>query len=110
MAPLRVELTKRLAHEFGLWDQPGVTVAAPDPAANADLIYVCGGFHFMAIGGRELRDEGPLCWQIWRSASLRDSADRGGSRVASQLDPRCRAVRYPGQFAHGRPCRRQGLT
>jgi acetoin utilization protein AcuC len=37
MAPLRVELTMRLAHEFGLWDQPGVTVAAPDPAADADL-------------------------------------------------------------------------
>jgi acetoin utilization protein AcuC len=37
MAPVRVELTMRLAHEFGLWDQPGVTVAAPDPAADADL-------------------------------------------------------------------------
>ena len=28
MAPLRVELTMRLAHEFGLWDWPGVIVAA----------------------------------------------------------------------------------
>jgi len=37
MGPLRVELTMRLAHEFGLWDQPGVTVAAPDPAGDADL-------------------------------------------------------------------------
>jgi acetoin utilization protein AcuC len=37
MAPLRVELTMRLAHEFGLWDQPGVTVAAPVPATDADL-------------------------------------------------------------------------
>jgi acetoin utilization protein AcuC len=37
MAPLRVELTMRLAHEFGLWDRPGVTVAAPDPARDADL-------------------------------------------------------------------------
>ena len=34
MAPLRVELTMRLAHEFGLWDQPGVTVAAPAPATE----------------------------------------------------------------------------
>ena len=37
MAPVRVELTMRLAHEFGLWSQPGVTVAAPAPAADADL-------------------------------------------------------------------------
>ncbi len=27
----------RLALEFGLWSQPGVTVAAPDPATGADL-------------------------------------------------------------------------
>ena len=37
LAPLRVELTMRLAHEFGLWSQPGVTLAAPDPATDADL-------------------------------------------------------------------------
>ena len=37
MAPLRVELTMRLAHEFGLWDLPGVTVAAPAPATDSDL-------------------------------------------------------------------------
>ena len=37
MAPLRVELTMRLAHEFGLWDQPGVIVAAPAPATDSDL-------------------------------------------------------------------------
>jgi acetoin utilization protein AcuC len=37
LAPVRVELTMRLAHEFGLWNQPGVTVAAPDPATEADL-------------------------------------------------------------------------
>ena len=37
MAPVRVELTMRLAHEFGLWSQSGVTVAVPAPAADADL-------------------------------------------------------------------------
>ncbi len=37
MAPVRVELTMRLAHEFGLWDQPGVTMTAPAPATDADL-------------------------------------------------------------------------
>jgi acetoin utilization protein AcuC len=37
LAPLRVELTMRLAHEFGLWSQPGVTVAPPAPATDADL-------------------------------------------------------------------------
>jgi acetoin utilization protein AcuC len=37
LAPVRVELTMRLAHEFGLWGQPGVTVAAPAPATDAEL-------------------------------------------------------------------------
>ena len=37
LAPVRLELTMRLAHEFGLWDQPGVTVAAPAPATGPDL-------------------------------------------------------------------------
>src|SRR5271167_137548 len=37
LAPVRVELTMRLAHEFGLWSQPGVTLATPAPAADADL-------------------------------------------------------------------------
>ena len=37
LAPVRLELTMRLAREFGLWSQPGVTVAAPDPATDADL-------------------------------------------------------------------------
>jgi acetoin utilization protein AcuC len=37
LAPVRVELTMRLAHEFGLWARPGVTVAAPARATDADL-------------------------------------------------------------------------
>jgi acetoin utilization protein AcuC len=37
LAPVRVELTMRLAHEFGLWHQPHVTVATPAPATGADL-------------------------------------------------------------------------
>ena len=37
LAPERVELTMRLAHEFGLWSQPGVTMAAPTLATDADL-------------------------------------------------------------------------
>jgi len=37
LAPMRVELTMRLAHEFGLWSQPGVTTANPAPATDAEL-------------------------------------------------------------------------
>jgi acetoin utilization protein AcuC len=37
LAPVRVELTMRLAHEFGLWTRPGVTVTAPAAATSADL-------------------------------------------------------------------------
>jgi acetoin utilization protein AcuC len=40
MAPVRVELTMRLAHEFGLWGDPGVTMAAPAPATDAELMLV----------------------------------------------------------------------
>ena len=29
LAPVRVELTMRLAHEFGLWTRPGVTLFDP---------------------------------------------------------------------------------
>ena len=37
LAPVRVELTMRLAHEFGLWSRPGVTVGAPARATDAEL-------------------------------------------------------------------------
>jgi acetoin utilization protein AcuC len=37
LAPVRVELTIQLAHEFGLWSQPRVTVVAPAPASDAEL-------------------------------------------------------------------------
>ena len=37
LAPVRLELTMRLAREFGLWSQPGVTVAAPVSATDAEL-------------------------------------------------------------------------
>ena len=37
LAPVRMELTMHLAHEFGLWSQPGMTVTAPVPATDADL-------------------------------------------------------------------------
>ena len=37
LAPVRVELTMRLAHELGLWTGPGVAVTPPAPATDADL-------------------------------------------------------------------------
>jgi acetoin utilization protein AcuC len=49
LAPVRVELTMRLAHEFGLWSQPGVTLAAPAPAAGADLLLVHEAPYVMAV-------------------------------------------------------------
>ena len=49
MAPVRVELTMRLAHELGLWTQPGVTLAAPAPAADADLGLVHDGPYIAAV-------------------------------------------------------------
>ena len=49
LAPVRVELTMRLAHEFGLWIQPGVTVVGPAPAADAELELVHDAQYIMAV-------------------------------------------------------------
>ena len=49
LAPVRVELTMRLAHELGLWSQPGVTVTAPDPATDADLKLVHDDRYITAV-------------------------------------------------------------
>jgi acetoin utilization protein AcuC len=40
LAPVRVELTVRLARSLGVLTAPGVTVAAPDPASDAELEFV----------------------------------------------------------------------
>ena len=37
LAPVRVELTMALARELGVLSEPGVTVAQPAPAGDADL-------------------------------------------------------------------------
>jgi acetoin utilization protein AcuC len=49
LAPVRVELTMQLAHEFGLWNLPGVTVAAQVPAADADLELVHDARYIAAV-------------------------------------------------------------
>ena len=49
LAPVRVELTMQLAHQFGLWDQPGVTMAAPAPASDADLLLVHDARYIAAV-------------------------------------------------------------
>jgi acetoin utilization protein AcuC len=49
LAPMRVELTMRLAHEFGLWSQPGVTMAGPAPATDAELELVHDARYITAV-------------------------------------------------------------
>jgi len=49
LAPVRVELTMRLAHEFGLWAQPGVTMTAPEPASDTDLQLVHHARYIAAV-------------------------------------------------------------
>jgi acetoin utilization protein AcuC len=49
LAPVRVELTMQLAHQFGLWNLPGVTVAGPAPAADADLELVHDARYIAAV-------------------------------------------------------------
>jgi acetoin utilization protein AcuC len=49
LAPVRLELTMRLAHEFGLWSQPGVTMADPVPATDAELELVHDARYLTAV-------------------------------------------------------------
>jgi len=49
LAPMRLELTMRLAHEFGLWSRPGVTMAGPAPATDAELELVHDARYITAV-------------------------------------------------------------
>ena len=49
LAPVRVELTMQLAHEFGLWSLPGMTVTAPAPATDVDLELVHDSQYIAAV-------------------------------------------------------------
>jgi hypothetical protein len=64
MAPVRVELTMRLAHEFGLWSQPGVIVAAAAHAAIHALAHDLAGGRWLLTGGGgyELVQVVPRTW------------------------------------------------
>jgi len=70
MAPVRVELTMRLAHEFGLWTQPGVTLAAPAPAADTDL---------------ELVHDAPYVRAVEAISRWAEHPDAGGALYGKQL-------------------------
>jgi acetoin utilization protein AcuC len=49
LAPVRVELTMQLAHGFGLWSQPSVTMAAPAPATDGELELVHDPSYITAV-------------------------------------------------------------
>ena len=49
LAPVRVELTMALAEEFGVLGAPGVTVAEPAPATDADLQLVHDASYIAAV-------------------------------------------------------------
>ena len=75
LAPVRVELTIELARAFGLLDEAGVTVAAPDPATDAELELVHDPRYIEAVrmaggsraGGPRLRPRtGASTRPIWR--------------------------------------------
>ncbi len=70
LAPVRVELTMRLAHEFGLWSQPGVTVVTPAPASDADL---------------ELVHDAPYVRAVEAVSRWTEHPDAGGALYGKQL-------------------------
>ena len=98
LAPVRVELTMRLAHEFGLWAQPGVTVEAPAPATEADLELVHDAPYITAVrtvsGWAE--ELGPAAWRRPSSATRRRS---GWAPGTSRSSPACSRRRrwWPGR-------------
>jgi acetoin utilization protein AcuC len=88
MAPLRVELRMRLAHEFGLWDRPGVTLAAPARAADAELQLVHEAGYVAAVEA------------VSRRAGHPDA--RGGLARSAPPAPRC--ARWPARWPGGAGC------
>ena len=100
MAPVRVELTMRLAHEFGLWSQSGVTVAVPAPAADADLELVHDAPYVAAVEAVAAGLSTPMPARAWRGAS---SGSRGCSGWAPRITrsfPACTRRRrwWPGRL------------
>ena len=71
LAPVRVELTMRLAHEFGLWAQPGVSMAAPAPAADEDLELVHDARYINAVRAASHWAESPAARSHVDEARLR---------------------------------------
>ncbi len=59
LAPVRLELTMRLAHDFGLWSQPGVIMAVPAQATDADLELVHDPRYIAVVRAVSGRDKDP---------------------------------------------------
>jgi hypothetical protein len=89
----------RLAHEFGLWDQPGVTVAAPAPAGDADLQLVDDAHYVRAVeaisrwaehpDARDgLRVKGRIVIPLTRQPTCHLARGRGSSEFEGVLTPR----------------------
>jgi acetoin utilization protein AcuC len=76
LAPVRVELTMQLAHQFGLWNQPGVTMAAPDPATDADLALVHDARYIAAVRAVSRTPERPDAGGLDQT-QLRDASTFG---------------------------------
>ncbi len=60
LAPIRVELTIGLARELGVLDAAGVTVAAPEPATDAELELVHYPRYIAAVKQASGPDPGPV--------------------------------------------------
>ena len=83
MAPVRVELTMRLAHDFGLWGLPGVTVAVPALAADADLELVHDAPYVAAVEAVAAGPSTRMPATAWRGLS---SGSRG-FRLGTEDNP-----------------------
>jgi acetoin utilization protein AcuC len=71
LAPVRVELTMRLAHEFGLWNRPGVTLAVPAPATDENLELVHEARYINAVRAASHWAESPQARSHVDQARLR---------------------------------------
>ena len=83
LAPVRVELTMRLAHEFGVWALPGVSMAAPAPAADEDLELVHDARYIAAVRAASHWAESPEARSHVDEARLR-AARRFGLDTGDQ--------------------------
>jgi acetoin utilization protein AcuC len=118
--PVRVELTIALARALGVLDRPGVSVVAPEPATEAELLRVHNPEYLDAVraapreGAHPFADWGlgtgdnPIFDRMHEASALVAGATLRAARAVWRGEAR-RAVNVAGGLHHAMPARASGF-